>query len=78
MNPRLAICITMYNEDEEELKTTLRGLLHNYNCLKKDERHNFSKDDFLVVLVCDGYERIPESFKKLARSKGFLDEEVLF
>ena len=26
-NPKLAICITMYNENEEELKTTMRGIL---------------------------------------------------
>ena len=77
-NPKLAVCITMYNEDETELQTTLRGCLHNYNCLKVDETTQFTKDDFLVVVICDGYERIPESLKKLARDKGFLDEEVLF
>ena len=74
----MAVCITMFNEDENELKTSLAGLLHNYNCLKLDKKHKFDKDDFLVVAVCDGYERIPESFKKLARQKKFLDEEVLF
>jgi cellulose synthase/poly-beta-1,6-N-acetylglucosamine synthase-like glycosyltransferase len=31
----------------------------------------------LVVLICDGHERIPESFKKLARDKQFLDEHLL-
>lgn len=36
-----------------------------------------AKDDFLVFVVCDGYERIPESFKKLARDKKFLNEEIL-
>ena len=74
----MAVCITMFNEDEDELKTSLRGLLHNYNCLKLDPKHNFSKDDFLVVVICDGYDRIPESLKKFAREKKFLDEEVLF
>ena len=68
----------MFNEDEAELRTTLQGLLHNYNCLKLDKKHKFSKDDFLVVFICDGYERLPESLKKLAREKKFLDEEVLF
>ena len=77
-NPKLAVCITMYNEDEKELQHTLRGCLHNYNCMKLDDKLPFTKDDFLVVVVCDGYERIPESLKKLARDKGFLDEEVLF
>ena len=77
-NPKLAVCITMYNEDEDELRRTLRGCLHNYNTLKLDPKTNFSKDDFLVVCVVDGYDRIPASFKVLAREKKFLDEEVLF
>ena len=77
-NPKMAVCITMYNEDENELRHTLRGCLHNYNTLKADPNSNFTKDDFLVVLVVDGYEKIPASFKEMAREKGFLDEEVLF
>ena len=68
----------MYNEDETELQNTLRGCLHNYNCLKVSAASNFSKDDFLVVAICDGYDQIPESLKSLAREKGFLDEEMLF
>ena len=35
--PKLAVCITMYNENEEELRFTLRGLIQNYNILHKDE-----------------------------------------
>lgn len=77
-NPRLAVCITMYNEDEKELQTTLSGCLHNYNCLKMDKNLDFTKDDFLVCVVVDGYDKIPESFKSLARESQFLDEEMLF
>ncbi len=29
------------------------------------------------MVVCDGYDRIPESLKSFARSKGFLDEKIL-
>ena len=61
--PKLAVCITMYNEDESELRTTMRGCLENYNALKPDKSCDFTKDDFLVVLICDGYDKIPESFK---------------
>ena len=68
----------MYNEDESELQHTLKGCLHNYNCLRLDKNTKFTKDDFLVVVICDGYDRIPESLKILARDKGFLDEELLF
>ncbi len=31
-----------------------------------------------MVVIVDGYENIPTSFKEVARDKGFLDEEVLF
>jgi len=68
----------MYNEDEEELKTTLRGCLHNYNCMKSDAKTQFTKDDFLVAVICDGYEKIPKGMRVLMREKGLLDEEVLF
>jgi len=67
----------MYNENEQELKNTLRGVLHNYNCLKNDPYCKFSKDDMLVMCIADGYDRIPESFKKYAREKKFLDESIL-
>ena len=76
-NPKMAVCITMYNENEAELLHTLSGVIHNYNCLRLDEKTKFTKDDMVVVVICDGYERIPESFKKLAREKRFLDEQLL-
>ena len=76
--PAIAICITMYNEEEVELKATLKGLIHNYNCLRAEQdRYNLQKDDFLICIVCDGYDKIPDSFKKFARDKGFLDEDTL-
>lgn len=68
-NPKLAVCITMYNENEQELKNTLTGVIHNYNELRIDKDLDFKKEDFVVFLVCDGYERIPESFKKYATEK---------
>ena len=32
----MAVCITMYNEDESELKTTISGVLQNYNAMYMD------------------------------------------
>ena len=77
--PAMTICITMYNEDENELKNTLRGIVHNYNCFRAEgnQYKHLTKDDFTVMIICDGYDRIPESFKAHARAKGFLDEEIL-
>lgn len=31
-----------------------------------------------MCVIVDGYDKIPESFKKLARQGQFLDEEMLF
>ena len=63
-SPAMCICITMYNENETELKSTLRGIVHNYNCFRaEDKKYGLTKDDFRVVIICDGYDRIPESFK---------------
>ena len=76
-NPTILVCITMYNEDEIELKRTLRGLLHNYNCFRADKDANFTKDDFNIFILCDGYEKIPESCKKYLRSIEILDESIL-
>lgn len=76
-NPKLAVCITMYNEDEQELKNTLSGLLHNYNEMRIDPDLKFKKQDFVVFLICDGYDRIPESFKKYATEKQFFDANVM-
>ena len=58
--PAFAICITMYNEDEQELTNTLKGIVHNYNCFRADnDRYGLNKDDFCVTIICDGYDRIP-------------------
>jgi hypothetical protein len=35
-NPRLAVCITMYNETEDELQATLTGVIQNYNAMYMD------------------------------------------
>ena len=49
----------------------------NYNELRLDQSINFKKEDFVVFLICDGYNAIPESFKKYATEKQFFDLEVL-
>mmetsp|Transcript_1933 Transcript_1933/g.1388 ORF Transcript_1933/g.1388 Transcript_1933/m.1388 type:complete len:165 (+) Transcript_1933:212-706(+) len=76
-NPKMAVCITMYNENESELKDTLAGVIHNYNELRNEEELDFKKEDFVVFLICDGYERIPKSFKDYATQKHFFDLDLL-
>ena len=75
--PKIAACITMYNEEEAEFKTTLTGLLQNYNVMYMDEDLNLRQQDMVVVCVCDGFDKIPQSFRKYATRLGFLDEELL-
>lgn len=53
----------MYNEEKDELISTLRGVIHNYNELRNDEELGIHKEDFIVFLICDGYDKIPETFK---------------
>jgi hypothetical protein len=67
----------MYNEDEDELKTTLTGVISNYNELRNDPDLKFKKNDLIVFLISDGFNGIPESFRKYAIDKQFLDVEQL-
>ena len=75
--PKLAVCITMYNENEAELKMTISGVLQNYNIMHMDPDIRMKQEDLIVVCVADGYDKIPESFKKYATDNQFLDVEVL-
>ena len=65
-NPKMAVCITMYNETEAELKLTMQGVLQNYNAMHMDPSINMRQRDLIVVLICDGFDKIPESFKEYA------------
>ena len=67
----------MYNEEESELKETLRGVMENYVELLKDKSLQFKEEDISVVLVCDGFDRLTESFKAFASEKQFFDERLL-
>ena len=75
--PKLCVCITMYNENEAELKTTISGVLQNYNVMSMDPDIQMKQQDLIVVCVCDGYDNIPESFKQYATENQFLDIEML-
>ena len=66
-NPRLAVCITMYNETEDELQATLTGVIQNYNAMFMDPDIKLKQQEFVVCLVCDGYDKVPETFKKFAK-----------
>jgi len=49
----------MYNEDESELRMTMRGVIQNYNAMYMDPAIKMRQKDFVVVCVVDGYDKIP-------------------
>ena len=57
--PKLMCTITMYNEDVEEFKLTTSGILQNYEVLCQDPKVRMKRNDLLVVLCCDGFDKIP-------------------
>lgn len=67
----------MYNEDEYDFKKSITGIIENYNYLISDKELSFTKKDVLVFLICDGLEKLPDSFLKYAKEKEFFDEELL-
>jgi len=75
--PKLCVCITMYNEEIQELRDTMRGVIDNFNELRRDPELNFTKDDLIVFLICDGYANIPKEFKDFAKNKGFFNGNTL-
>lgn len=76
-SPKLMVCITMYNEDVEEFKTTMRGVLQNIEVLAQDPHTNIKKNDVLVVLCCDGAVQIPQSFIDYLTERKALDFNLL-
>ena len=75
--PKLMACITMYNEDVIQFKTTMRGLIQNYEVLCQDPSINMKKNDLVVVLCCDGFDRLPESFIDFLEERKALDRNLL-
>ena len=75
--PKLAVCITMYNEDVKEFKDTLEGVLQNYNSMYMDETLQLRRSDLIVVCVCDGFERVTPDFIEYATRLQFFDIDIL-
>ena len=67
----------MYNEEVEELKQTLEGVMYNYSYLCRDPSLDFQEQDILVVLVCDGFDKVSKTFKELSTQKKFYDENQM-
>ena len=67
----------MYNEGKDLLQLTLRGVIQNYNAMFSNDELAMKRDDMVVVVICDGYEKLDEGFKKWARTHKLMDERKL-
>jgi len=67
----------MYNEEESELQLTLSGIIQNYNAMYMDKSLNVRQKDLIVTLVCDGFDRVSQSFKDFAKKHQLFDERIL-
>ena len=74
---KLCVCITMYNEQEKELIDTLTGVLQNYNAMYMDDEVALRQEDIMVVVVCDGYDQVPKSFRDYITKHQLFDEQIL-
>jgi hypothetical protein len=70
-------CVTMYNEDENEFKYTMKGVLQNFEVMCQDPHIAMKKNDFCVILACDGLEKIPQSFIDYLTERKVLDLPLL-
>ena len=51
--------------------------MYNYSYLCHDASLDFQERDIMVVLVCDGFDKLSKEFKEFAREKQFYDEEQM-
>ena len=72
--PRIMAGVTMYNEAEDEIQFTMEGILRNHLQIRKDGRFEFGEEELIVIIICDGHEKIPDSFKTFATAEGLYDE----
>lgn len=57
---KLAMCVTLFNEEEEELRRTMEGIAQNVAQLQVEQ------DEVVVCLVADGRVNVTESLIEYA------------
>jgi chitin synthase len=79
--PRLMVVITMYNEDANELRMTLRKVCNNVLYLKQRSLPGYEGDDawkqVLVVVVSDGRTKANKGTLEWLATVGLYDEDVM-
>lgn len=74
-NKKLAICITMYNEQKKELMYTMAGVFQNFEILKKN--HALESDDICVFLIADGMDGLKNDFLKFGSNKFYDEADII-
>jgi len=83
---KLAIGITMYNEDWEEFHRTIKGVVQGIADLYNDHKISMKehaepwdsfKEQFIIILLADGYQNINKEFKAMAEKNHFFREEAI-
>ncbi|CAK4709169.1 hypothetical protein LEN26_021087 [Aphanomyces euteiches] len=79
--PTMMIVITMYNEDAEELATTLRKVCNNVAYIQKNALPGYKNDDawknIVVCIVSDGRTKANPSTLALLSEFGLFNEDVM-
>lgn len=68
---KLAICVTIFNEEEEELLRTLEGIAHNMPTLAVEQ------DEVIICIVADGRVNLSKSAIAMGERLGILNADDL-
>lgn len=55
----------------------MKGVLENLSEMQSDQRVKFGSEEMFVVLLCDGYSKMQQSFKQFGFKHGFYNEQVM-
>lgn len=74
---KVLVCITMYNETDEELRRTMKGVMRD---ALKMHRRGVLKDldkEFAVILLADGLDRVNRDFLQNMAELHCFNEDIL-
>ena len=76
---KLAICITMYNEDWKEFDDTMTGILMNVKQMQTaaQRTNNSISDKIVVFLIADGYDRLGKDYFDKAEKLGLCNRKLI-
>ena len=69
--PKLIICVTMYNESYRQLVETLSGIYRSY--FELVDYQNAFRNKVQVVIISDGYDKIQDDTLKSLEKAGIYD-----